>query len=66
MGLFDRAKELAGQHADKVEGAVDKVADVVDERTGGKYTDQIDKGTEAAKGYLGDEGDQQPPSRLAP
>ena len=66
MGIFDKAKDLLGQHGDKVEGAVDKVADMVDEKTGGKYSDQIDKGAEAAKGLVGDEGDQQPPSRLAP
>ena len=67
MGLFDRAKGLLGQHGDKVEGAIDKVAEVVDEKTGGKYADQIDKGVDAAKGYVGgDEGEQEPPSRLAP
>ncbi len=66
MGLFDKAKELAGQHADKVEDAIDKAADLVDEKTGGKYGDKIDKGAEAAKGYVGDEGGQEPPSRLAP
>ncbi len=66
MGLFDKAKELADEHADKVEDAIDKVADVVDEKTGGKFADQIDKGAEAAKGLVGDEGEQQPPSRLAP
>ncbi len=67
MGLFDRAKELAGQHADKVDQAIDEVADVVDEKTGGKYADKIDKGAEAAKGYVGgDEGEQEPPSRLTP
>ena len=58
MGLFDKVKGLAGQHADKVEEAIDKVADVVDEKTGGKYADQIDKGVEAAKGFVGEgEGD---------
>ncbi len=66
MGLLDKAKQLLGQHGDKVEGAIDKVAGVVDEKTGGKYADQIDKGAEAAKGLVGDEGEQQPPSRLAP
>ena len=54
MGLFDKIKELAGQHADKVEGAIDKVAEVVDEKTGGKYADKIDQGVEAAKGFVGD------------
>ena len=66
MGLFDKAKDLLGQHADKVEGAIDKVAEVVDDKTGGKYAEQIDKGAEAAKGLVGDEGEQEPPSRLAP
>ncbi len=64
MGLFDKVKDLAGQHADKVEGAIDKAADMVDERTGGKYADHIDKGAEAAKGFVdGDgEGDTPPPA----
>ncbi len=75
MGLFDKAKGLLGQHGEKVEQAIDKVADVVDDKTGGKYADQIDKGAEAAKGFVdgdgehgagGDGGEQQPPSRLTP
>ena len=55
MGLFDKVKGLTGKHADKVEEAIDKVADVVDDKTGGKYAEQIDKGAEAAKGLVGDE-----------
>ena len=66
MGLFDKGKELADKHADKVEGAIDKVADVVDEKTGGKYSEKSDQGAEAGRGYVGDEGGQEPPSRLAP
>ena len=66
MGLFDKARELAGEHADKVEDVIDKVADAVDEKTGGKYADKIEKGAEAAKGLVGDEGERQPPSRLTP
>ncbi len=63
MGLFDKVKDLADQHADKVEGALDKVADVVDEKTGGKYGDQIDKGVDAAKGFVGeDQGNTPPPA----
>jgi hypothetical protein len=56
VGLFDKAKKLAEEHADKVEQAIDKVADVVDDKTGGKYADKIDKGAEAAKGFIGDDG----------
>ena len=75
MGLFDKAKDVAGRHADKVEGAIDKTADAVDEKTGGKYSDHIDKGAEAARGFVdgdgervavGDEGEQEPPSRRTP
>lgn len=66
MGLFDKIKGLAGQHADKVEGAIDKAADVVDEKTGGKYSEHIDKGAETAKGFVGDEGDTTPPAAPNP
>jgi hypothetical protein len=68
LGFLDKIKGMAGQHADKVEGAIDKVAEVVDDKTGGKYADQIDKGAEAAKDFVGDEsgGPQEPPSRLTP
>jgi hypothetical protein len=63
MGLLDKAKALLGQHEEKVEGGLDKVADMVDDKTGGKYADHIDKGQEAAKGFIGDdEGDATPPA----
>ena len=77
MGLLDKAKGLLGKNAEKVEGAIDKVADVVDEKTGGKYADRIDKGAEAAKDFVagdgenvavadGERGPEEPPSRLTP
>jgi hypothetical protein len=72
MGLFDRAKKLAEEHAGQVTKAIDKVAKVVDDKTGGKYADKIDKGASAAKGLVGDgdaektpvpgEGDAAPPA----
>jgi hypothetical protein len=55
MGLLDKAKDLLGKHEEKVEDALDKVADVVDDKTDGKYADKIDKGVDAAKGFIGDE-----------
>ena len=58
MGFLDKAKELAGQHADKVDQAIDKAADMVDERTGGKYADQIDKGADAARGFVDGDNEQ--------
>ena len=35
--------------ADKVDTAIDKAGDVVDQKTQGKYADKIDKVQEAAK-----------------
>ena len=55
MGMFDKIKDLADEHADKVESAIDKVADVVDDKTGGKYSDQIETGVEKAKEFIGAE-----------
>ena len=63
MGFLDKARDLIAQHGEKVEGGLDKVADMVDEKTGGKYADHIDKGQEAAKGFIaGDEGQTPPPA----
>ena len=61
MGFLDKAKAMLGQHEEKIEGAIDKVAEVVDDKTGGKYADKIDKGVDAAKGFVGDESDGPPP-----
>jgi hypothetical protein len=57
VGLFDKARKLAEEHADKVESAIDKVAGVVDDKTGGKYADQIGKGAAAAKGFVDGDGE---------
>ena len=42
-GLLGKGREAASQNADKVHGAIDKAADVADSKTGGKYSDKIDK-----------------------
>lgn len=43
MSFLDKAKDLLGQHDDKVDDAIEKAGDVVDEKTGDKYADQVDK-----------------------
>ncbi|MFC4377284.1 antitoxin [Nocardia halotolerans] len=48
-GLLGKGKEAAAQNADKIHDAVDKAGSFVDGKTGGKYSDKIAKGTEAAK-----------------
>ncbi len=53
MGFMDKVKGMFGQHADKIEGGIDKTGDVIDDKTGGKYADKVDQGQDAAKDALG-------------
>ena len=49
MGIFDKAKDLAAEHADKVGQGIDKVGDLVDRRTGGQHAGQVDRAQDEAK-----------------
>lgn len=63
MGMFDsiknKATDLARGNADKVEqatdAALDKAADVVDDKTGGKFSSQVQQGRDAADSQIGEE-----------
>jgi hypothetical protein len=62
MGIgdfVDKAKDLAAENEEAVEGAIDKAADMIDEKTDGKYSDQVDKGAEAAKDFVEGLGDDE-------
>jgi hypothetical protein len=52
MGLLDKAKSLLSGNKDKANTAVDKAGDVVDEKTGGKYTDKVDTAQDKAKDVI--------------
>ncbi|MFI8975930.1 MULTISPECIES: antitoxin [Nocardia] len=52
--LAGKAMDLAAQHADKVDGVIEKAGDVVDEKTGGKFSGQVDSAQEAAKNAIRD------------
>lgn len=52
--LVGKAKDLAKEHAEHVEGAVDKVGDLVDQKTEGKYESMVDKAQDAAKKFAQD------------
>ncbi len=43
MGFLDKAKDLVSQNSEKVSEMKTKAADMVDEKTGGKYADKIDQ-----------------------
>ena len=49
MSMMDKMKSLLGQHGDKVDEVVEKAGDIIDEKTGGKYADKVDKAQEQAK-----------------
>ena len=54
MGMLDKIKGLVGGNADKVKDGLDKAADMIDDKTGGKYEDQIDTATEKIGDMLDD------------
>ena len=62
MGIFDKAKDAMSGQQDKVDAGVEKAGDMVDEKTGDKYTEHVDQGQEMAKDKLQDlTGDQPEP-----
>jgi hypothetical protein len=62
MGFLDKVKDLASKNADKVDMAIEKVGDVVDQKTGDKYKDTVDKVQEAAKKAVDGNAPQEPPA----
>lgn len=54
MGLMDDIKKAAAENEDKIESAIEKIGDVVDEKTGGKYADKVDQ----AQGFANDQLDK--------
>ena len=64
--LAQKAKDFARQHPDKTEQGLDKLGDFVDERTGGKYSKQIDQGEDMLERRLGEQGPAQGPTQQGP
>jgi MT0933-like antitoxin protein len=55
MGFMDKLKGLLSGNADKVDAAIDKAGDIVDDKTQGKYKDAVDKVQDAAKKAVDEE-----------
>jgi hypothetical protein len=49
VGLLDKAKGLVKGKEAKVKGGIDRGADTLDDKTGGKHGAHIDTGAEKAK-----------------
>ncbi|WP_174372119.1 antitoxin [Nocardia araoensis] len=52
--LAGKAMDLAQKNADKLDAVIDKAGDLVDEKTGNKYSSQVDAAQDAAKKALRD------------
>jgi hypothetical protein len=63
MGFLDdaaaKAKDLADQHDEQVDDAIEKAGDLVDEKTGDKYADKVDQGQDFLQDKTG-AGDTNP------
>ncbi len=59
--FMDEAKKLASEHSDLTDKGLDRAEQEAENRTGGKYNDQLQQGEEKVEGYLGvdNQNDQQ-------
>ena len=55
MGIFDQIKDAAAGHEAQVDQGVEKLGDMVDERTGGQYTAHVDQAQAFVRGQLTDQ-----------
>ncbi|WP_372494096.1 MULTISPECIES: antitoxin [Nocardia] len=65
-GLVGKGREAASENADKIHGAVDKAGGMINQKTGGKYADKIEKGTEAIKKAVPEQGGAAPAQPTPP
>lgn len=52
-GLFDKAKNYVKEHPDSIRGGLDKVEKTINDKTGGKYSSQLEKGRQSLDKNLG-------------
>jgi antitoxin protein of toxin-antitoxin system len=57
---MDKAKDLAGEHADVVNKGLEQAEQMAKDKTGGKFDGQIESAEDQAENYLGtnQQGDQ--------
>ncbi|MGV8850556.1 MAG: antitoxin [Propionibacteriaceae bacterium] len=49
MGLLDNISAAIGGHEDQVNDGIDKIGDLVDDKTGGQYAGQVDQAQDFLK-----------------
>lgn len=63
MSIVDKVKQMLGQHPGQAKKGVDKTGDMLDDKTGGKHADKVDKAQEKADDFIdrsGEPGGDQP------
>jgi hypothetical protein len=56
MGIFDKAKDLIGDHEEAIKDGVDKAADLVADKVGDGHADKVEQGAEKLKDVIDDLG----------
>ncbi len=52
MGLLDNISAAIGGHEDQVKDGIDKIGDLVDDKTGGQYAGQVDQAQDFLKSQV--------------
>jgi MT0933-like antitoxin protein len=52
MSVMDKLKDMLRGHSDQANKGVEKVGDFVDDKTGGKYRDQVGSAKQKAKDQI--------------
>ncbi|ARI50770.1 MULTISPECIES: antitoxin [Streptomyces] len=63
MSAMDKIKKMFKGHEDQAGKGIDKAGDMVDDRTQGKYSGQVDSAQDKLKQQFGTERDQDGPPR---
>jgi len=53
MGFLDKAKAMIAKDPKKIVDGIDKATDMIDDKTGGKYSDKLNKIDETVADKLG-------------
>ena len=60
-GLFDKVKDFINGNPEKAQQGLDKLGDVINQKSGGKYSEHIDKASDTVGGRLGIPSEQTGP-----
>lgn len=55
--IMDQARDYVEQQDEQIDRGIEKAGDMVNERTGGRYEEQVDRGVDMMQAGTG-EGDQ--------